>query len=316
MNHSELVSVVIPVFNGAKYLRDTLESVLAQTYRPVEVIVVDDASTDGSSDVAASFGLPVRVLRNERNRERAWSRNRGVAEARGELIAFLDADDLWHPAKLERQVAAMAQDPSIGLCYTGFQLFEDGTDGVRHFGWTQRPGALRDRADRLLVRGNYFGLLTVLLRKSCFCQAGEFDCEPCLITCEDYDLWLRMGRICRFHGIDETLAFYRQHARQSTHNVEKMWTTAALVRWRYIKRYPDVLAGKNREEQWFDRFGELEDKARKALESGNGRVAFRHYLRLLVRDPLHWAWYGQVIGILGAKLVHILKGVSGRSCRS
>ena len=113
--HLPTVSVVIPCYNGAAFLRETLDSVLAQTYPPLEVILIDDGSTDESAAIAESYGPPVRVIRQE-NQGESVARNRGMDEARGDWIACLDADDLWKPEKLERQLAAI--DPETVCVHT------------------------------------------------------------------------------------------------------------------------------------------------------------------------------------------------------
>ncbi len=97
------VSVVIPCYNGAPFLRETLDSVLAQTHAPLEVIVVDDGSTDASAAIAESYGPPVRVIRQQ-NQGESVAQNRGIDESQGRWIAFLDSDDVWKPTKLERQI--------------------------------------------------------------------------------------------------------------------------------------------------------------------------------------------------------------------
>src|SRR3972149_3633636 len=102
MSFSRSVSVVIPCYNGAVYLHETIESALAQTHSPLEVLVIDDGSTDDSAAIADSFGSPVRVIR-QTNQGESVARNRGIDEARGDWIAFLDSDDVWNPTKLERQ---------------------------------------------------------------------------------------------------------------------------------------------------------------------------------------------------------------------
>ncbi len=107
------ITVVIPCYNGSRFIRETLESVLAQTLRPLEVLVIDDGSTDDSAAIAESFGEPVRVIRQP-NQGESVARNRGIDEARGEWIAFLDADDIWKPEKLQRQMAA-AEDGVVAV---------------------------------------------------------------------------------------------------------------------------------------------------------------------------------------------------------
>jgi glycosyltransferase involved in cell wall biosynthesis len=116
------VSVVIPAYNSAKYLRQAIRSVLDQTHRVLEVVVVDDGSSDNSALLANRFGSPVQVLRREHGGIGA-SRNAGFAVARGEFIALLDADDLWEPEKLERQLAMFADDPGLDIVFTGVDQF-------------------------------------------------------------------------------------------------------------------------------------------------------------------------------------------------
>lgn len=117
-----LVSCIVPVFNGERYLGEALDSILAQTYRPLEIIVADDGSTDNTVDVVASYGEQVRSVRQP-NAGPASARNLGLREAQGECMAFLDGDDLWHPEKLARQMARLRERPEIDLCFTGLQIF-------------------------------------------------------------------------------------------------------------------------------------------------------------------------------------------------
>jgi glycosyltransferase involved in cell wall biosynthesis len=117
-----LISCIVPVFNGERYIGEALHSILAQTYRPLEIIVADDGSTDGTARVARSFGNRVKYV-HQANLGYPEAKNLGLSEARGEFIAFLDADDLWHPSKLERQMARFAEPAPIDLCFTRYQNF-------------------------------------------------------------------------------------------------------------------------------------------------------------------------------------------------
>jgi glycosyltransferase involved in cell wall biosynthesis len=119
---SPLISCIVPVFNGELYLGEALESILNQTYRPLEVIVVDDGSTDGTAAVAASYGDRVRYFR-QNNGGAPTARNLGLSVATGEFVAFLDSDDLWHPGKLKRQMASFEARPELDLCVTHLQRF-------------------------------------------------------------------------------------------------------------------------------------------------------------------------------------------------
>lgn len=121
---SDSVSVVIPCFNGSAFIAETLESALKQTHPPLEILVVDDGSTDNSAAIAKSFGDPVRVIRQE-NQGESVARNRGIDEARGDWIALLDADDLWEPDKLKQQISASCNSPDVVCVYTDVYRFDD-----------------------------------------------------------------------------------------------------------------------------------------------------------------------------------------------
>jgi glycosyltransferase involved in cell wall biosynthesis len=159
------VSCVIPVYNGVRYLAEALDSVLAQTHRALEIIVVDDGSTDGSAELAAGYGDPVRVIRQP-HRGLAATRNAGVRSATGDFVAHLDADDVWAPEKLGRQLARFRERPRTDLGLTRFQNF-----------WAPE---LIDEAQRYeghpLAKpmGGYF-VSTLLTRRSLFQAVGEFD---------------------------------------------------------------------------------------------------------------------------------------------
>jgi len=112
-SNSELITVVIPVYNGEKFLSEAIDSVLSQSYRPIEIIVVDDGSTDGSRDIALSYSLDNYIYQD--NAGAAAARNRGILAAKGEYISFLDADDLWMPSKLSAQIAAFSNDPAVDI---------------------------------------------------------------------------------------------------------------------------------------------------------------------------------------------------------
>jgi glycosyltransferase involved in cell wall biosynthesis len=117
-----LISCIIPVFNGERYLGEALDSILAQTYRPIEIIVIDDGSTDGTAELVARYGDRIRYVR-QHNEGAPTARNAGLSVARGAFIAFLDSDDLWHPDKLERQMSRFEARPELDLCVTHLQRF-------------------------------------------------------------------------------------------------------------------------------------------------------------------------------------------------
>jgi glycosyltransferase involved in cell wall biosynthesis len=158
-----LVSVVIPVHDGEKYLADAVRSALAQRYRPIEVLIIDDGSTDRSAEIATSFGAPVRVHR-QANQGIGGALNTGVALARGELFAFLDGDDLWTEDKLDVQMAALASEPTL----------EAVLGQVVHFFGPELPAATRARIvlPPSTGPGHLHGAL--LIRRAAFARIGAF----------------------------------------------------------------------------------------------------------------------------------------------
>src|SRR5262245_10328005 len=117
-----LISCIVPVFNGERYLRESLDSILAQTYSPLEIIVVDDGSQDSTPEVVASYGSQILYFRQE-NAGPAVARNRGLELSQGEFIAFIDADDYWHQEKLMCQMSLLEARPEVGFCLTHLQNF-------------------------------------------------------------------------------------------------------------------------------------------------------------------------------------------------
>jgi glycosyltransferase involved in cell wall biosynthesis len=196
------VSVVIPAYNAERFVAQTLESVLRQTYRDFEVIVIDDGSRDGTAAIAESFGTPVRCVRQD-NGGVSRARNTGIREAAGEYVAFLDADDLWEPTKLECQVSLLETRGDVGLCFTGLLRVDP---SLRPLGVT--PGrAYADYCEALLLYSCVVPCSSTLVRRRALDQVGGFD--PAFSTSADWDFLLRMSRRVRFAPIADPLLIYR-----------------------------------------------------------------------------------------------------------
>lgn len=184
-----LVSVVIPAYNAAAHIAEALNSLSAQTCREMEVIVVDDGSVDGTHDIITRGFPEVRCIRQP-NGGASSARNRGVQDARGEWVAFLDADDAWHPDKLRAQLALMRRYPSVRLCrtwgsetpLTHGEALQSGPDGL------PEHELLPSLATTLL--NPYFTTSTVMVRRDAFLAVGGFDTS--LKIAEDIDLYLRL----------------------------------------------------------------------------------------------------------------------------
>lgn len=210
------VSVIIPAYNAERFIQESVDSALAQTHRDVEVIVVDDSSTDHTPARLREYGDRVHVLR-KRNGGAAAARNAGANMARGEWLAFLDADDVWEPAKLERQLALAAAAPwsytnriNIGTRGDVPELQSDVT--VMHAGDVFMP---------LLLEGNFMTSSSVMIRRDLFQALGGFTTSE--KNAEDWDLWLRVA--ARHHPVAycaEPLVRYRFHAGGKSRNHRAM----------------------------------------------------------------------------------------------
>jgi glycosyltransferase involved in cell wall biosynthesis len=185
------VSVITPAHNAAAHLAETLDSVLAQTYEDFEVIVADDASTDATADVAATYGGRVRCVRSPTNLGPAGARNLALEHASGELVALLDADDLWLPEYLSEQVALYDREqrraPGVGI--VGCDAFELGPEGRRSRTWSQRVGASRRPTLTAMLHMNSI-FVSALAPRALVVELGGFSTE-CWGS-EDHDLWLRI----------------------------------------------------------------------------------------------------------------------------
>jgi glycosyltransferase involved in cell wall biosynthesis len=210
-----LVSVVIPNHNYARFLPQAIESVLEQRYEALEVLVVDDGSTDHSRDVLSRYEGRVRLFLQPKGGV-AGARNRGIAESRGELVAFLDSDDFWLPGKLSRQVALL-ESGDFGMVYCGLRLVSEEGEVLGEIreglsGSVLQPLALLEEPG-IPASGS-----TALVRRECLDRVGFF--EPALSTSADWDLWRRIASGYSIGMVREALAGYRLHANSMHRNVE------------------------------------------------------------------------------------------------
>lgn len=194
-----LISCIVPVYNGARFIGAALDSVLEQTYSPLEVTVVDDGSTDGTADVVRAYADRVRLVQQPNGGPSA-ARNTGIANTTGALVAFLDADDVWLPGKLERQARLLAERRELQLCFTGIVNF-------------RMPGT-PDPPDRPFPGDEWpqspFSPCTLMARRTLFDQIGTFD--PDIRSGEDTEWFLRvMMRQIPYYVIPDVMVRRRMH---------------------------------------------------------------------------------------------------------
>jgi glycosyltransferase involved in cell wall biosynthesis len=215
------VTVIIPNYNHTRFISQAINSVLRQSYRSYEIIVVDDGSTDNSRQVVAQFGDQVRYIWQE-NQGLAGARNTGLRAARGEFVGLLDADDQWLPDFLATMVDLADQYPAAAVYYACAQGMDvEGQTLPQQFGGpVVGPELIYER----LLRANFLIPSTILLRRTVVEAAGRFD--QALRSCEDWDLWLRLLPEHTFVGTPQCLIRYRLHASSLSKNLTGMHAAA------------------------------------------------------------------------------------------
>jgi len=284
------VSVIIPAYNYGRFIADAICSVLEQTRPASEIVVVDDGSTDDTGAVVAAFGNQVKYVRQE-NSGVCAARNHGVGESTGELIALLDADDIWEPTNLEKQIARFEADPSLGLVHCGMREFDDDTGMTID---VYLEGAEEEAARNLLLwerpAVNVSGS-AVTVRRNAFDAVGGFDTR--MKVGEDWDFCYRVA--CRFKVgfVPEPLVNYRSHRSAAHRDVREMERGMSLfyekafangdaevlkLKRRALGNFHRVLAGSYFQSHDYAQF--LSHAARSIL---NRPAAFAYFLEFPIR---------------------------------
>ena len=269
-----LVSVIMPCYNGQAYLAEAIESVLGQSYRNFELIVVDDGSTDRSDEILRGYGDRIRVTRQS-NKGVSAARNVGIFKSRGEFIAFLDSDDYWHPEFLRKMIAGMA-DPATAIAYCGWQNV--GTTTGKPF--VPPDYETRDKMHHLLRFASLWPIHAILIRRSAMPRGLPFN--PAYPACEDYDLWLRIASFHRIQLVPEVLAFYRKHStEQATADQARVARYNLLVKKRFLRDFPHLMQGATRAQLRACYAGGIIDRGYRCLWKGDlasAHLIFRHAL--------------------------------------
>ena len=293
------VSVVVPVYNRADLIVNTLESVWQQTYRPIDLIVVDDGSVDDTRDVVLGWAIAheneldtfkVQYLYQENQGANA-ARNSGIRHSRGEFVAFIDSDDRWLPSKLEKQTPLFYSDPDVGGIYCGLgwidldsgEMLPDERRSYPH-GWL---------LPELLIRDVTGGTPCYVIRRECFDKVGFFDVA--LPARQDWDMWIRLSSEYKIVCVEEVLVYAGKHAgaRLSTD------TKGAIDALWYI----------------FDKYASLREQfplsvrrsAKGALFRRLGRIYFHYeqsnvkalsmYLKSIIVWPFSFDTYAALVGV-------------------
>jgi glycosyltransferase involved in cell wall biosynthesis len=229
------VSVIVPTYNTIAYLPDAIDSILKQTFEDFEILLVNDGSTDSTAQWAKQLTDPRIRYIEQKNQGLSAARNTGINLAQGRYIALLDADDLWEPTKLEKQVTLLNANPEVGMVHSWVEFMDGQGRSTGRIWKTQAEGKALSR----LLHRNDIAVLSVLVRRECFAKVGGFD--PTLRSLEDWDMWLRLVVHYPIAVIREPLAYYRQLSGSMSRNCEVMEASFKKVIDRHFARAPQSL---------------------------------------------------------------------------
>ena len=231
---SPKVSVIIPTYNREKLIIRAIESVLAQTYKDFEIVVVDDGSSDATKTALAPFDGKIKYIYQD-NAGIALARNRGIKESAGDYIAFLDSDDYWVPEKLAEQVKILDAYPKVGIVFAPMPIVNENGETLGR----KPAGKTGKNLKELLEHWGDLPTSTVMTRRECFEKAGVFD--PALPPMEDFDMWLRIARYYDLHEIEgKILAYYYRHSKQTTSSKLKVYEGLVKSYTKALKSFPEA----------------------------------------------------------------------------
>ncbi len=205
---TQKISVIICTYNRATYIAQAIDSILNQTYKNIEVIIVDDASTDNTEEVLAQYknNSLIKIFKNESNLGISKSRNKGVSFASGDYIAVLDSDDYWtDPKKLHKQITILESDPTIGVVGSAITCITTDGEKIKNAVYKTKDAEIRNK---ILIK-NQFAQSAVLFKKDAFLRVGGYDTN--LSSAQDFDLWLKIGKDYRFANLKESTVAYLVH---------------------------------------------------------------------------------------------------------
>jgi glycosyltransferase involved in cell wall biosynthesis len=279
-SHIPRISVIIPAYNAAWCIRRAIDSVLAQDFHEHELIVVDDGSKDDTAAILADYGEAVRVI-SKPNGGLSSARNAGIAAARGEFVAFLDADDWWLPAKLARQVALMDAHPDLLFCSTASAVLTPA--GIRLEDWRCGTGNATTLESIFAANAYVAGSgSAVLAKREAFSRAGGFDEN--LRSLEDIDMWMRLAALGGFACIDVALVNIEKSATSMSGNLDVMRSAAIHV----MRKNRGLLPANLRGGFWRKAYASmLTDYAKWAYRKGYTAQALTDLLQALSIAPMH-----------------------------
>ncbi|MDY6782131.1 MAG: glycosyltransferase [Cyanobacteriota bacterium] len=275
-----MISIIIPVYNGEKTIEKTLNSVFQQTFQDIEILIIDDGSQDKTLEIVNKTGESKLKIHSQKNSGQAAARNKGIELAKGEYIAFLDADDLWTPDKLERQLNSLQTHPEAAVAYSWTDYIDESGSFVQH---GRKISAEGDVYSELLTNNFIENGSNVLVRKSALDEVGNF--ETSLPPAADWDMWLRLAKCYPFVVVRAPQVLYRVSSSSSSSNLVKQETQCLRVIDRAFEASPNLpLSLKKR-----SRANIYKYLAWKALEHSSSRknaaLAFNFTWNYILNEP-------------------------------
>lgn len=273
-----MVSVVIPTHNRCDLITRAISSVIKQTYKDLEILVVSDGSTDDTKDVVKRLAAEderIKLIEYHPSKGGNVARNTGIEMASGEYVAFLDDDDEWLPEKLEKQLAVMEADSDIGLVYTGTRIIYVNEKVTYSF----NPKAKGDLSKEILLDNSIGTTSTVMARKDILIKAGLFDTE--LRALQDFDLWIRLCQMCKVGMVCEEMINYYNYV--GTNQISAL-TDKYIDSFAYINdKYKDLLNELSSEQLQEKKHNEYMLLGNKAMRNGNGKLA-RKFIKAALKE--------------------------------
>lgn len=286
------VSVVLPTYNRADSLHDSIRSVLSQTFADFELIVVDDASTDETEAVVAEIDdSRIRYIKHENNRGVSAARNTGIHRARGNVVAFQDSDDEWLPEKLRKQMDVFSDAPAeVGVVYTGMRRTVNGDERyIPYPGVTHKEGDIQ----RSIVKQNFISTQMAAVRRECFDKVGTFDEElPALV---DWDLWIRISEHYHFRLVDEPLVIAAVNPDSISSNRSKIVQARERIVNTQCERFDDDSLANH---LFFIGHG--------AMKTGQTDKGRRYLKKATQRNPCQRYIFALLLSLLGANVYTIV----------
>ena len=287
MNNSPLVSIVIPTYNHAPMLQRALATVVEQTYQNWNAIVVNNFSTDDTLEVVAAFNDPrIQCVNFRNNGVIGASRNEGIALATGKYVAFLDSDDTWFPAKLEKCVEILESGSDL-VCHAEYWVDESGKSRLVAYGPSEAA-----THHNLIYKGNRISTSATVVRAALLKEVHGFDVAPELISTEDYDLWIRLAaKSDKFAFISEPLGEYHRHDNNVSANIEKHLAAELALLAKHFSantRFENMVARRRRRALAYYGAGRSLHRTRKHF------LALQKYSRSLIIWPISLRLYAAV----------------------